>query len=394
VPKLKIGILFGSRSVEHEVSIITAHQVMETIDPDRYEIVPIYITKEGHWYTGDNLRRLENFQDLQKAVAQAEKVYIAPDPSVRSLVREAKSWWPKKTPLEIDVAFPLFHGTFGEDGTIQGLLELADIPYVGPGVLGSALGMDKIAMKAVFRENQMPIVNYIWFSQEQWQNRPAEILKQIETQLPYPLFVKPANLGSSIGISKAKDRESLSYAIEVASHYDRRLLVEESVEGAIEVNCSVRGNVGQEDPIPSVCEQPISWEEFLNYDEKYLRGEKAAGMKGTERRIPAPIPPELTEKIQKYSVKAFQALDCWGVARVDFLVRMEKKEIFINEINTIPGSLSFYLWEATGLKFRELIDQLIAGAQDAHQKKKRINYSYDSKLVTQFKKDSMKFREK
>lgn len=379
--RLKIGVIFGSRSVEHEVSIVTAHQVMQAIDKDKYEVVPIYITKGGYWVTGEKLFNLENFKDLPSLIPDLKKVYIAPDPSVKSLVMASKRWF-KGAPLKIikiiDVAFPLVHGTYGEDGTLQGLLELANIPYVGAGVLGSALGMDKIAMKAVFKENHLPVANYVWFLRNEWEDKQEKIIAKIETNLKYPLFVKPANLGSSIGISKAKNREDLMYSVEVASHYDRRLIVEESLEGAIEINCSVLGN---EEPIPSVCEQPVSWEEFLNYDEKYLRGGKTSGLKGADRRIPAPISQELTEKIQKLAIDTFRAVDCRGIARVDFLVNTEKSEIFINEINTIPGSISFYLWEATGIKFSELVDKLIDLAIDAYKEKSKTTYSYDSKLL-------------
>ncbi|MEW6162307.1 MAG: D-alanine--D-alanine ligase family protein [Nitrospirota bacterium] len=385
--RLRIGVIFGSRSVEHEVSIITAHQVMQAIDKHKYEIVPIYITKEGHWFTGEKLLMLESFKDLSSLVSSLEKAYIAPDLSVGSLVGVSQKWFRKKLARKIDVAFPLVHGTYGEDGTLQGLLELANIPYVGAGVLGSALGMDKIAMKAVFKENHLPTVNYVWFLRNEWQAKQEEIIAGIEVYLKYPLFVKPANLGSSIGISKAKSREDLIYAVEVASHYDRRLIVEESVEDGIEINCSVLGN---EEPIPSVCEQPVSWEEFLNYDEKYLRGGKTSGLKGAERRIPAPIIPGLTEKIQELAVKAFRTVDCRGIARVDFLVNTEKDEIFINEINTIPGSISFYLWEATGIRFSELVERLIGLAIDAYKEKSKITYSYDSKLITRLSNSLLK----
>lgn len=375
----RIAVIFGSRSVEHEVSIVTAYQVMQASDKDKYEVVPIYITKEGHWFTGKKLSRLDSFKDLPSLISNLEKVYISPDPSIKSLVSVPKKWFKRRFSIEIDIAFPLVHGTYGEDGTLQGLLELANIPYVGAGVLGSAVGMDKIVMKAVFKENRLPVVKYVWFSRNEWKDRRDETIAGIEASLKYPLFIKPANLGSSVGISKAKNREDLAYGVEVASHYDRRLIVEESLEGAIEINCSVLGN---EEPIPSVCEQPVSWEEFLNYDEKYLRGSKKFGLIGANRRIPAPISPELTKKIQNLAVNAFKAIDCRGVARVDFFVNTGSGEVFVNEINTIPGSISFYLWEATGIKFSELIDKLIDLAKEAHMEKSKTTYSYDSALLT------------
>lgn len=385
--KLRIAVIFGSRSVEHEVSIVTAHQVMQAIDKDKYEAVPIYITKEGNWFTGKKLTRLDSFKNLPSLVSDLERVYISPDPSVKSLVAVSKKWIQRTPSIEIDMAFPLVHGTYGEDGTLQGLLELANIPYVGAGVLGSAIGMDKIVMKAVFKEKHLPTVKYGWFLRNEWKDRQDEIIAKIETSLKYPLFIKPANLGSSIGISKAKNRQEFVIGVEVASYYDRRLIVEESLEGAMEINCSVLGN---EEPIPSVCEQPVSWEEFLNYDEKYLRGSKKFGLSEADRRIPAPISQALTEKIQKLAVSAFKAIDCRGVARVDFLVNPEKDEAFINEINTIPGSISFYLWEATGMKFSDLIHKLIYLANEAHKEKNKTIYSYNSNLIGRFSSSSIK----
>jgi len=387
VKRLRIGVIFGSRSVEHEVSIVTAQQVMQAMDKDKYEVVPIYISKEGFWFTGEKLLKVENFNNMASLVRDLEQAYISPDPSVESMVKAASKLFGKKFHNKIDVAFPLVHGTYGEDGTLQGLLELANVPYVGAGVLGSSLGMDKIAMKAVFRENNLPTVKYVWFLRNELRNRHDEMISKIETSLKYPLFVKPANLGSSIGISKAKSREELIFALEVAGSYDRRLIVEESLEGGMEINCSVLGN---EEPITSVCEQPVSWEDFLNYDAKYLRGGKSTGLQGADRRIPAPISRQLTEKIQKLSIEAFKAIDCRGVARIDFLVNSENSEVFINEINTIPGSISFYLWEATNISFSELIDRLIGLAMEAFNEKSKTAYSYDSALLKHISRSSSK----
>jgi D-alanine-D-alanine ligase len=386
--KCRVGVIFGSRSVEHEVSVITAQQVMAAFDRSKYEVIPIYLTKRGEWLSGEKLADFRAFKAFNPA--DHERVFIAPDPTVRSLVRAPQSigrvrklFGTEKT-IELDVVFPAFHGTFGEDGTVQGLLELADIPYVGAGVVGSAVGMDKIIMKAVFREAGLPVVNYVWFSRRKWQEQPEETVHTIETNLNYPLFVKPANLGSSVGITKVQSREDLYFALDVASHYDRRLLVEESVEGAegraMEINCSVLGN---EDPIPSVCEQPVSWEEFLSYEDKYMRGEKAEGMKGAARRIPAPISEELTAQVQDMAVAAFKALDCRGVARVDFFLRKEDEKLFIGEINSLPGSISFYLWEPLGISPSQLVDRLVELAFDAHQEKHKTTYSYESNLLEQ-----------
>ncbi len=382
--KCRVGVLFGSRSVEHEVSVITAQQVMAAFDRSKYEVIPIYLTKRGEWLSGAKLSDFGAFKAFNPA--SYERVFIAPDPTVRSLVRAPQSTgglrklFGSQKAIELDVVFPAFHGTFGEDGTMQGLLELADIPYVGAGVVGSAVGMDKIIMKAVFREAGLPIVSYVWFSRRKWQEQPEEMVQTIETDLHYPLFVKPANLGSSVGITRVEGREDLYFALDVASHYDRRLLVEEAVEEAIEINCAVLGN---EDPTPSVCEQPVSWEEFLSYEDKYMRGGKAEGMKGAARRIPAPISEELTAQVQDMAVAAFKALDCRGIARVDFLLKEEGEKLFINEINTLPGSISFYLWEPLGISPAQLVDRLVELAFEAHREKRKTTYSYESNLLEQ-----------
>ncbi|MGE3269338.1 MAG: D-alanine--D-alanine ligase family protein, partial [Chloroflexota bacterium] len=287
----------------------------------------------------------------------------------------------------VDVVFPVIHGTYGEDGTLQGLLELAAVPYVGAGVVGSAVGMDKIIMKAAFQAQQLPVVNYLWFTRKRWQSEADKVADEIERTLRYPLFVKPANLGSSIGISKATDRAALFDAIEVAANYDRRLLVEEAFEGGIEVNCAVLGN---DDPQASVCEQPIAWTEILSYEDKYLRGGKGKGGGGGEgmasltRRIPAPIPDDLTAEVQRLAVAAFRAVDCAGLARIDFLVDPTSGRVAVNEINTMPGSLAFYLWEASGVSFPALVDRLLELALERHRERQQTTFSFDSALLQKF----------
>jgi D-alanine-D-alanine ligase len=264
--RLRVAVLFGSRSVEHEVSIISAVQAMDAMDPRRYEPLPIFITKEGRWLTGPELRRIDSYKDLPGLVSRCRPVQLRPEPfGSRLFMEEPGPLGSRRTRATVvDVFFPVVHGTFGEDGTLQGLLELAGVAYVGAGVVGSAVGMDKIVMKAAFQAQGLPTVNHIWFTRRRWQSAAADVAAEIERTLRYPLFVKPANLGSSIGITKATDRASLFEAVEVAAHYDRRLLVEESFEGGIEVNCSVLGN---DDPQASVCEQPIRWTEILSYED-------------------------------------------------------------------------------------------------------------------------------
>jgi D-alanine-D-alanine ligase len=384
--RLRVAVLFGSRSVEHEVSIITAIQAMDAMDPRRYEPIPIFITKDGRWATGPDLRRIEAYKDVPGLLRRCDPVFLRPEPyGGRLFVQEEARLGGRRTrAVEIDVAFPIVHGTYGEDGTIQGLLELANVPYVGSGVVGSAVGMDKVIMKAAFKAHGLPTVEYRWFTRRRWEAEREAVIGEIEGALRYPLFVKPANLGSSIGITKAIDRLTLAEAMDVAAHYDRRMLVEESFEGATEINCAV---LGADDPRPSVCEEPVRWTEILSYEDKYLRGGKgkgaaeAEGMASLDRRIPAPISEHLTAEVQRLAVAAFIAADCAGVARVDFLVDPASGTIRVNEINTIPGSLSFYLWEPSGVPFPTLIDRLIDIAFERHRERRRTTYSYDSALL-------------
>jgi D-alanine-D-alanine ligase len=390
--KLRVAVVFGSRSVEHEVSIISAIQAMDAMDPRRYEPLPIYITKEGHWITGTELRRIDNYKDLPGLLQRCRPVHLRPEPfGNRLFMEEPGPLGTRRTRVTVvDIVFPVIHGTYGEDGTLQGLLELAAVPYVGAGVVGSAVGMDKIVMKAAFLAQGLPVVNYLWFTRKRWQSAADEVAGEIERTLHYPLFVKPANLGSSIGISKATDRTALFDAIEVAAHYDRRLLVEEAFEGGIEVNCSVLGN---DDPVASVCEQPIAWAEILSYEDKYLRGGKGKatgndgggeGMASLTRRIPAPISPDLTAEVQRLAITAFRAVDCAGLARIDFLVDPVSGRIAVNEINTLPGSLSFYLWEPSGVPFPALIDRLIDLGLERHRERQQTTFSFDSALLQKF----------
>ena len=356
----KVGVIFGGRSVEHEVSIITAYQAIEALDKNKFTPIPIYIRRDGKWF----YVHCSNLSDFKKQYPKLQK---------------KRDFWTKalfiKELAQLDVALPLIHGTYGEDGTLQGLLEMADIPYVGSGVLGSALGMDKVIMKACFRSIGLPVVDYCFVRKNEWKEEEEVVIERIEKQIPYPLFIKPANLGSSIGINRADNREDLVFALDVASAYDLKMIVEKAVSPSIEINCAV---LGEKEPIASVCEQPISWKAFLDYDDKYSGGGKTKGMKGLTRKIPAEIPEELAKRIQEMAIAAFSGLDCRGVARIDFLIK--ENEIYINEINTIPGSLSFYLWQPMGITFTELLDRLIILAKKVHQEKRGLIYEYRGKI--------------
>lgn len=379
--RLAVGVVFGGRSVEHDVSIVTAAQVMEVLR-GRHEVTPIYVTREGRWLSSPELASVEVFRKGRWAEV-AEEAFIPPLTGYAGLmVAGRRLRGPRRVPL--DVVVPCMHGTYGEDGTLQGLLELADIPYTGSGVVGSAVGMDKAAMKAAFQAAGLTVVPHTEVFVERLDAAGPAALEEIEAAVGYPAFVKPARLGSSVGIGKAADREGLVAALDVARRYDRRLLVEPAMEGCIEVNCSVLGGPGVE-PRVSVCEQPIAWEEFLSFSDKYMRGEKAArapqGMAAQERRIPAPISEELTKQVQDNAVRAFDAVEASGVARIDSFVREPSGDTWVMEINTIPGSMSFYLWEASGLPFDELMDELIARALHAHALKAELLFTFDSGML-------------
>ena len=374
----KVGVIFGGRSVEHEVSVITGMQIIENIDKDKYEVVPIYVNKDGKWLTGSSLMDFKNYKDNN--FKDAKEIILSPNYGDKKIYIHPKNVgiFCKKVLGEIDIVFPAFHGMNGEDGTVQGIFELMDIPYVGCGVLGSSVGMDKILMKDVYKANGLPVVDYTWFYRAKWFKDKDEIIKNIETKLSYPLFVKPANLGSSIGISKAKDQKGLIDAIEVAIKYDRKIIVEKAVENLREINCAVMGF--DNEVVTSLCEEPIGWEEILSFEDKYVKSNEKGGKVSGERRIiPADIEDNIREEIEDLAKKAFITIDGRGVSRIDFLLDSNNK-VYINEINTLPGSISFYLWEGKGYSFKELIDELISIAIKVHEEKKENMYSYEANL--------------
>jgi D-alanine-D-alanine ligase len=396
--KLRVGVLFGGRSGEHEVSLLSANSVLNAIDKKKYEVVPIGITKEGRWLTA------EHAEELLRGTQQS-----ALEPPHQRGGPELRAGDPKATPgaavlstgadfvmppvpgstelqpfsgprrragdraIDVDVIFPVLHGTFGEDGTIQGLLELADIAYVGAGVLGSAAGMDKDVMKRLFAAAGLPIVKHVTFLRSAWEKDAKRVRKTIEKELKYPVFVKPANLGSSVGISKAHNREELGPAIEEAAKFDRKIIVEEGVGGkhgkARELECSVLGN---DEPEASLPGEIVPAKEFYDYDAKYID-------EGSQLIIPAEIGKKQTKRVQEIAIAAFRAVDCSGLARVDFLMDPRTERLFVNEINTMPGftAISMYpkLWAASGLSYPKLIDRLIELGLERHAEKKRNRYS-------------------
>jgi D-alanine-D-alanine ligase len=374
-----IAVLFGGRSVEHDVSIVTGQQVIDALPKDRYEVVPIYISRDGKWYTGDPLLKLDNFKNAD-IVNQDGVVSCVLSPDIRHhglILNPLAGRFSKSEIKRLDVVFPAVHGSHGEDGTLQGLFELADIPYVGCATMGSALTNDKILTKMVLRQSDVPVLDDIFVSRDDWLTNPDEIIVQITSKFEYPLFIKPATLGSSIGVGRADSELLLRASIDIAANFDRRIIVEPAMTNGIEINCSVMGYGNQFEA--SVLEQPITWDDFLSFEDKYLSGGEA--MKSAERIIPAPISDKLTQDIKDMTISAFRAVDGRGIARIDYLVKPETNEVYLNEINTMPGSVSFYLWREDGYSTTAVVERLIKLAQDANAVKRRNMYDYKTNLV-------------
>jgi len=364
-PKLRIGVIFGGRSGEHEVSLVSATAVINALDRKKYEIVPIGITPEGRWVNSATV--LQMLKEKSDVTHEPER-FLVPEPGRQALFSTDGT---AGADFRVDVVFPLVHGTYGEDGTLQGLLELANIPYVGAGVLGSALGMDKIAQKMIFADSGLTIPKYTWVLSSRCRQDMKGVVKETERRLSYPMFVKPANTGSSVGISKAHDRKELMAGITMAMTYDRRVLVEQGVRNAREIEVSVLGN---DDPEASFPAEVIPSNEFYDYDAKYVDGKSAVV-------IPTDLPKNVIKEVRKLAVEAFKVLDCCGMARVDFFVTKKKNKIYLNEINTIPGftSISMYpkMWEASGISYGELLNRLISLALERHEEKNALKRKYE-----------------
>lgn len=356
--RTNVAVFFGGRSVEHEISVISASQAMHAINREKYNVIPVYISKQGKWYTGEKLFDIANYRDMNTLVKNCEEVFMRPEFGDYNLYRAKTKLFGSNIYAAIEVVIPALHGTNGEDGIFEGVLETIGIPYAGCNTVSSANGMDKITMKMILKECGIPVVDYVWFTDKQWYKQKDALIEKIENQIGYPVIVKPANLGSSVGISRATNRESLIESIETAEKYSARIIVEDMVENLKEINCSVLGDC--DDYQTSTLEEPIKTGEFLSYEDKYMGGTKSAkGMQASQKRIPADLSKELTERIQFLAGETFRVLSCHGVSRVDFMVDDDTQNVYVNEINTIPGSLSFYLWEATGIPFDRLMDNLI-----------------------------------
>ena len=381
--KLKVGVIFGGETVEHEVSIISALQAMEHMNKEKYDIVPIYISKDRIWYTGKMLMDIDVFRNFEDLKRYATKCMLVKKDDTFVLQRTTGLF--RKTITDLDLAFPIVHGNNVEDGTLAGLLDSIGIPYVGSGVLGSALGQDKVVMKQVFASMNLPIVDYTWFYDTDYADSAEDIKNNIE-ELGYPVIVKPAKLGSSVGITYVKDRTSLSKAIEDAIQYDNKIIVEKAVQNLLEVNCSVLGDYTYQQT--SEIEEVKSKADFLTYQDKYIGNGKGSkkfaskGMVSASRIIPARIDNDTEEQVRKYAAEAFKALNMSGVCRIDFLINKETRKVYINEPNTIPGSLAFYLWEPTGKKYTELLDDMITLAIRNYKSKHKKIYSFETNILS------------
>lgn len=398
--KIKVGVIFGGESAEHEVSIISAIQAINKMNEEKYDIIPIYITKDRQWYTGAMLKDIDSYQDLSLIKKYATNVVLV-EKNNRFILQKKKGLF-KREVAEIDIAFPIVYGTNVEDGVLQGYLQTIGIPFVGPNTYAGVVGQDKVFMKAIFEKEDLPLSKYVWFYDSEYKTDKDEVLKKI-SKLKYPLIVKPATTGSSIGISYAEDEAKLCEAIDDAINYDTKILVEEVVENLKEVNISVLGNY--EHQKLSVIEEVNGHNKFLTYEDKYIGGGKtkakfgvksvpsckgSKGMLSASRKIPADLSDKLKEEVETVAKKAFKALGSSGCCRIDFLIDSKKNKVYVNEINSIPGSLAFYLWEPLGKDYTELLDDMINIGIKDYKKRSSKTYTFDTNILQGFANNSLK----
>ncbi len=386
--KTNIGVFFGGRSTEHEISVISASQAMAAINRDKYDVTPIYISKQGKWYTGELLFDVKNYRDIKTLLAQCQEVYMRPIYDDYNLYKTKKPLFGSEVYAKLDVVIPVLHGSNVEDGIFEGVLQTIGIPYAGCDVLASANGMDKITMKMILQACNIPVVDYVWFTDKQWFAQRDELIASIEEKLNYPVIVKPANLGSSVGIGCAHNREELIEKVDNAEQYSSRIIVEYMVKELQEINCSVLGDC--DDYQTSVLEQPLTSQDILTYTDKYMGGTKGAqGMAASAKKFPADLPEVETKRIQFLAGETFRVLSCHGVSRVDVMIEGASapdetgcRKIYVNEINTIPGSLSFYLWEGSGIRFDQEMDKLVQLAIKRKREQGMKTVSYDQNIFS------------
>lgn len=381
--KINVAVMFGGKSVEHEVSIISALQAIEAMDKDKYNVIPVYISKNGEIYSGDKLFEIEAYRDLDALIKSLNAVYLYKDGQHVYLNKLKQKLFASKAQV-IDVAIPVMHGTNGEDGVLQGYLEMLNLPFAGSDTTGSAVGQDKIIMKHIFENSKIPIVDWFWLYAFEYADKKDHYAKEAE-KIGYPLVVKPANLGSSIGINFASNAEELNDAIITASEFDEKIVVEKAVENLREVNCSVLGDIYDNDT--SVIEEVASGEDFLTFDEKYLQNAKSgksSGMASTKREVPANLSKELEDQVHALSKEVVRVLGSSGVCRIDFMIDSKTEQVYVNEINSMPGSLAFYLWSPKDVSFSMIMDNLVKQAIDRERRKDRMTFTYESNILSNY----------
>lgn len=380
--KIKLAVIFGGKSVEHEISVISALQACEYIDREKYDVIPLYMTKTGEFYVGEQIGNIQRYNDIPLLLKESTRVLLLNEDGRVNMVRYPMKKLGNNVIGSIDVAFPIVHGTNVEDGTLQGYLQTLGLPYVGSDVLASAVGMNKYVMKTVFKDNGIPVLDCKCYNLVDFE-APEKLMDGIEAGFSYPVIVKPINLGSSVGISKAVDREGLEEALTLAFTFARKVLVEPAIQQLQEINCAVLGDELEAEA--SECEEPLNAEDILTYEDKYTGGGKSKGgskgMASLSRAIPARISQERREEIRQMAVKGFQCLGCSGVARIDFMIDRETDRVYLNEINTIPGSLAFYLWEPLGLKYTQLLERMIQLALKRHRENEKLTFSFETNVL-------------
>ena len=381
--KIKVGVFFGGNSVEHEVSIISALQACNSFNKEKYEIIPIYITKNGEMYYGNGIGDITEYSNIPALLKKSQRVLLINENGKLNIVRYPMKKFGENVLNTIDVAFPIVHGTNVEDGTLQGYLHTLGIPYAGCDVVSSAVGMDKYVMKAVLKDNDIPVLDCKIVAVREYTAKQADTISAVESKIGYPMIVKPINLGSSVGIKVAKSKDELVDAMEYAFQFANKVLVEHAIMNLKEINCSVCGDY--EEAEASECEEPVSTDDILSYEDKYVSGGKSgsgkSGMSSLKRKIPAEISGETREEIRTMAVKAFKCLGCSGVSRIDFMIDRDNGRVYLNEINTIPGSLAFYLWEPVGVKYPELLDRMVSLALKRQREEKALTFSFETNIL-------------
>jgi D-alanine-D-alanine ligase len=382
--KTRVAMMFGGKSVEHEVSIISGIQAIMSMDTDKYEVIPVYLTKNNEMYVGDEIGNIENYKDIKGLLSKSQRVIMVNEGNQVSLVQYPMKKLGKNLTIDIDIAFPIVHGTNVEDGALQGYLKTVGIPFVGCDVTASAVGMDKYVTKAVLKDNGIPVLDCLNFTTADYADIDT-MITSVEKEIGYPVIVKPVNLGSSVGISVAKDKIELTKSIDDAFAYAKKVIIEHAITELREINCAVLGD--ENDAIASECEEPLHTKDILSYEDKYLSNNSknggSKGMASVSRKIPAELTPEKRKEVQDMAVKSFKKLGCNGVARIDFMIDEANGNLYFNEINTIPGSLSFYLWEPIGVPYKELLDRMIQLCLKRKREEDSLTFSFDTNILNQ-----------